>query len=121
MMRRFFRILRYPRSSLRIWGSRLLLWGGAVTVALVCIGFAQSSIFGMTGYFTGVVQAPITAVVIIMEMTDDQALAIPLMATALIALTVSRLVCPQPIYRTLAQSFLEKQVRRRNREAAQLP
>ena len=36
------------------------------------------------------VQAPITAVVIVMEMTDDQTLAVPLMATALLAFGASR-------------------------------
>lgn len=68
-------------------------------------------ILGMVAYFTGVVQAPITAVVIVMEMTDNQTLAIPLMATALIAFGVSRIVCPIPLYRALAQTFLDKALR----------
>ena len=72
-------------------------------------------ILGMAAYFTGVVQAPITAVVIVMEMTDNQALTIPLMAAALIAFAASRLVCPQPIYRTLAQALIERAVRRHAR------
>jgi H+/Cl- antiporter ClcA len=72
-------------------------------------------ILGMVGYFTGVVQAPITAVVIVMEMTDNQTLVIPLMATALIALGASRIVCPSPLYRTLAKSYLEKVARRQPR------
>ncbi len=76
-------------------------------------------ILGMAGYFTGVVQAPITASVIVMEMTDNQSLTLPLMATALIAFAVSRVVCPQPIYRTLAQRFLEKSVRKVERVTEQ--
>jgi H+/Cl- antiporter ClcA len=72
-------------------------------------------ILGMAAYFTGVVQAPITAVVIVMEMTDNQTLTVPLMATAVIAFGASRLVCPDPIYRTMAQAFLEKTVRRQPR------
>lgn len=63
-------------------------------------------ILGMVGYFTGVVQAPITAVVIVMEMTDDQSLTLPLMAAALLAFGVSRLVCPKPFYKTMAQGFI---------------
>jgi len=74
-------------------------------------------ILGMVGYFTGVVQAPITAVVIVMEMTDNQTLVIPLMATALIALGASRIVCPSPLYRTLAKSYLDEVVRRQPRPA----
>ncbi len=61
---------------------------------------------GMVGYFTGVVQTPITAFVIVMEMTDNTGLVLPLMATAFIAYVTSRIVCPDPIYRTLAQNFL---------------
>lgn len=60
----------------------------------------------MAAYFTGAVQAPITAVVIVMEMTDDQAMTIPLMAAALIALSVSRQICPKPFYKALAEGFL---------------
>lgn len=63
-------------------------------------------ILGMVGYFTGVVQTPITAFVIVMEMTDNQELLLPLMATAFVAFVSSRLVCPEPIYRALALGFL---------------
>lgn len=78
-------------------------------------------ILGMVGYFTGVVQSPITAVVIVMEMTDDQALVIPLMATALIGYGASRLICPTSFYRALAQAFLERTVRRQPRPHQGLP
>ena len=55
----------------------------------------------MVAYFSGVVQAPITATVIVMEMTDNQRMTIPLMATAFLAFGVSRLVCRRPIYSAL--------------------
>jgi H+/Cl- antiporter ClcA len=61
---------------------------------------------GMVGYFAGVVQAPITAFVIVMEMTDNHAMIIPLMATALLAYGVSHLICPAPLYKTLSNRFL---------------
>lgn len=63
-------------------------------------------ILGMLGYFTGVVQTPITAFVIVMEMTDNHDLLLPLMATAFVAYVTSRMVCPTPIYHTLAEQFL---------------
>ncbi|WP_243360644.1 chloride channel protein [Fundidesulfovibrio terrae] len=72
-------------------------------------------ILGMVGYFTGVVQVPITAVVIVMEMTSDQSLTLPMMSVALIAFAVSKVVCPHPLYQTLAKGFLEKSVRREQR------
>ncbi|HTW28446.1 MAG TPA: chloride channel protein [Acetobacteraceae bacterium] len=61
---------------------------------------------GMVAYFSGVVQAPITAAIIVMEMTDNQQMTIPLLATSMIAFGASRLICRRPLYGTLAQRFL---------------
>jgi H+/Cl- antiporter ClcA len=63
-------------------------------------------LLGMAAYFAGVVQAPITAAVIVMEMTDNQEMTIPLMATSFLAYGVSRLVCRRALYGTLAKRFL---------------
>ena len=59
-------------------------------------------LLGMVSYFAGVVQAPITAFVIVIEMSDNHAMVVPLMAAALIAYATSRLVCPEGIYHALA-------------------
>jgi len=67
---------------------------------------ASLIILGMVGYFTGVVQTPITAFVIVMEMTTNSSLILPLMATALIAKGFSKLVCPTPIYQALSEVYL---------------
>ena len=63
-------------------------------------------LLGMVAYFAGVVQAPITAFVIVTEMTENHAMVIPLMAAALIAYLASRLVCPEGIYHALSKGFL---------------
>jgi len=63
-------------------------------------------LFGMVGYFSGVVQAPITAFVIVIEMTDKNELILPMMVTAFIGTAISKMICPTPIYSTLANSFL---------------
>ena len=65
-------------------------------------------IIGMVAYFSGVTQAPITAFVIVMEMIDSHEMILPLMATAFIAKLCSRLVCPTPLFHTLAQNFISK-------------
>ncbi len=65
-------------------------------------------LLGMVSYFAGVVQAPITAFVIVAEMTNNHAMVIPLMAAALIAYATSRLVCPEGIYHALSKGFLAK-------------
>ncbi len=61
---------------------------------------------GMVGYFAGVVQAPITAFAIVAEMTADHNMIVPLMASALIASTVSKLICPEGVYQILARNYV---------------
>jgi H+/Cl- antiporter ClcA len=63
-------------------------------------------LLGMVAYFSGVVQAPITAFVIVTEMTDNHAMIVPLMAAALIGYATSRLVSPHGIYHALSAGFL---------------
>ena len=68
--------------------------------------FDAIMLLGMVSYFAGVVQAPITAFVIVTEMTENHAMVIPLMAASLVAYAASRLVCPEGIYHALAKEFL---------------
>lgn len=65
-------------------------------------------ILGMVAYFSGVTQAPITAFVIVMEMTDNHEMILPLMAAALIAKLCSRLICPTPLFYSMAKNFIHK-------------
>ena len=65
-------------------------------------------ILGMVAYFAGVTQAPITAFVIVMEMTDNHEMLLPLMAAAFIANLCSRLICPTPLFHTMAQNFISR-------------
>ena len=80
-------------------GAQMAAWFPDTALATVAL-------LGMAAYFTGVVQTPLTAVIIIMEMTDNQNILLPVMATALLANGVSKLVNPQPIYRALAEDFI---------------
>jgi H+/Cl- antiporter ClcA len=63
-------------------------------------------VLGMAGYFAGVVQAPMTAFVIILEMTGNDANVIPLMLAAVIGFGASKLVAPEPLYHGLAAMFI---------------
>ncbi|RAI59476.1 chloride channel protein [Roseicella frigidaeris] len=63
-------------------------------------------LLGMVAYFAGVVQAPITAFVIVTEMTNDHAMVIPLMAAAIIGSQASRLLCAEGVYHALAHGFI---------------
>ncbi|MHB8254196.1 MAG: chloride channel protein [Acidiferrobacter sp.] len=69
-------------------------------------------ILGMVSYLSGVVQTPITAFVIVMEMTANSAMLFPLMAAALIATWVSRLLCRQSIYQGLAARLVAETQKR---------
>lgn len=68
--------------------------------------FKAVVLVGMVAYFTGVVQAPITAFVIVTEMTQNYGMLVPLMGAALIAHLCSRMVCPKSVYHALAESYL---------------
>jgi H+/Cl- antiporter ClcA len=46
-----------------------------------------------------------TAFVIVLEMTQNAELALPLMAATLIAHAISQTVCPRPLYKALARGF----------------
>ena len=65
-------------------------------------------LLGMAGYFTGVVRAPLTAVVIISEATASHGLLLPLLATALIADATSSIICPERLYHGLSHGFMQK-------------
>jgi H+/Cl- antiporter ClcA len=62
------------------------------------------AILGMCGYLAGVTQAPLTSFVIVMEMTTQHAMVLPLMITAAVATTISKLLSP-PLYQTLADRY----------------
>ena len=63
-------------------------------------------LLGMTAYFSGVVQAPITAAVIISEMSDASAMRLPLLLASLIGYGVSRIFQRESLYHAMARNFL---------------
>ena len=86
-----------------------LATGAGIGAAFARTGLAfagrDAVVLGMTSYLSGVVQAPLTSAVILMEMTRDPSLVGPLMLAALIARWVSGLVMPEPIYHVLAAGW----------------
>ena len=77
-------------------------------IAAVCgvQSLSLVAVLGMAGYFAGVVQAPMTAFVIILEMTGNTNNVIPLMLTAMLGFGTSKLIAPMPLYHVLARNFL---------------
>jgi CIC family chloride channel protein len=61
------------------------------------------ALVGMGAVFAGVVRAPITSVLIIIEMTDGYSLIVPLMIANMTAYMLARYLRPTPIYEALLQ------------------
>jgi H+/Cl- antiporter ClcA len=72
---------------------------------LTAVAMRDAVVLGMCGYLSGVVQAPLTSAVILMEMTRAPGLVGPLLLAALIARAVSGQIMPEPIYHLLSQSW----------------
>ena len=87
--------------------------GGLLVASL---GFA--ALLGMASYFAGVVQSPMTAFVIVVEMTGTQEHILPIMAAAMLGYGVSRLLSPEPLYHGLARLWLADALRARRAEEA---
>ncbi|MFA6154910.1 chloride channel protein [Mesorhizobium sp.] len=90
-------------------GSSLGLVFGASTGA--------AALLGMAGYFAGVVQAPMTAFVIILEMTGNHDNVIALMLASMLGYGTARLISHEPLYHALSRVFIAEAIRRRRAEA----
>lgn len=87
---------------------------GAGVGNLLCLLFPKDPrgavvLLGMVAYFTGVVRAPLTAVIIIVESTASRGMILPLFASALIADAAGRLICKEKLYHALAREFARQQ------------
>jgi CIC family chloride channel protein len=56
------------------------------------------ALVGMAAFFSGTAHAPVTAILILFEMTNDYQIIIPLMFTTVMATLVSRLISRESIY-----------------------
>ncbi|CAD6873409.1 H(+)/Cl(-) exchange transporter ClcA [Methylomonas fluvii] len=91
----------------------LLGWGVGVSTQLAFPGLNVDprlfAVVGMAAYFSGVVQAPLTGIVLIIEMTGDYALILPLFTACFTALLIANwLGCP-PVYEALLENDLRKE------------
>ncbi|MEI4473625.1 chloride channel protein [Frigidibacter sp. MR17.24] len=72
-----------------------------------------ATVLGMAGYFAGVVQAPMTAFIIVVEMTGSHDDIIPIMTSAMLGYGLSRIVCPEPLYHALSRLWIADAIRAR--------
>lgn len=86
---------------------------GSTLGTLLGTSISLAAVLGMAGYFAGVVQAPMTAFVIILEMTGNHEAAIPLMAVSMLGYLTSRILSREPLYHGLSRVFIAAAIRSR--------
>lgn len=67
------------------------------------------AVVGMAAFFTGVVQAPVTGIVLVIEMTASFTMLLPMMAACFTAMLVPNLIGTAPIYDSLRERTLRLQ------------
>src|SRR6185312_2045702 len=86
-----------------------LATGAGIGAAFARIGLPiagrDAVVLGMSSYLSGVVQAPLTSAVILMEMTREPGLVGPLMLASLAARWSSSLMMREPLYHLLSRSW----------------
>ena len=75
---------------------------------------------GMAGFLAAATQAPLTSFIIVMEMVDGRAMVLSLMASAMLASLVSRMIS-RPLYVSLAEFMLKANPRPQPATAAHDP
>ncbi|MCE5335222.1 MAG: H(+)/Cl(-) exchange transporter ClcA [Desulfobacteraceae bacterium] len=65
-------------------------------------------ILGMVGYFSAVVRAPITGIILILEMTSSYELLLPLMIVSLAAYSIPEYYKDEPVYEALLNQGLRR-------------
>lgn len=91
---------------------------GATVGALLGTSIGIGAILGMAGYFAGVTQAPMTAFVIILEMTGNHDNVIAIMVAAMLGYGTSRFIAPEPLYHALSRLWIADAIRQRRAAAA---
>ncbi|MDR1828738.1 MAG: chloride channel protein [Methylobacteriaceae bacterium] len=85
-------------------------FGSLAHAVLPDVPFDALCVLAMAGYFAGVIQMPLTAFVIVMEMTSDTRMMLPLLTTALIASGISRLINHEPLFHALARNWAPERI-----------
>jgi H+/Cl- antiporter ClcA len=91
---------------------------GSMLGGLLGSPIGLAAVLGMAGYFSGVVQAPMTAFVIILEMTGNHDNVIALMAASVLGYGTARLISREPLYHALSRLFIADVLRQRRATAA---
>ncbi|MCF6312143.1 MAG: H(+)/Cl(-) exchange transporter ClcA [Verrucomicrobiales bacterium] len=104
-----------------VLGALLGMGVGELAQEYYPVAIENSGVFAvvaMAAFFTSVVRAPLTAIILILEMTNSYSLMLPLLGACLTAYMVAEGMNDRPIYEVLMERDL-KQQRERVKEAEQ--
>jgi chloride channel protein, CIC family len=92
-----------------VLGAQLgLLFGGLCRLALPGLDIepVAFAVVAMAAFFTGVVRAPLTGIVLVIEMTASFPMLLPMLAACFVAMVVPTLLGDAPIYESLRERTL---------------
>ena len=96
-------------APLLVLGAQLGLLSGALCGLLfpgLNIDPTAFAVVGMAAFFTGVVQAPVTGIVLVIEMTASFTMLLPMLAACFAAMLIPNLLGTPPIYDSLGKRAL---------------
>jgi CIC family chloride channel protein len=99
-------------APLLVLGAQLGFFCGALCrMAFPELGIAPEAfaVVGMAAFFTGVVQAPVTGIVLVIEMTAGFTTLLPMLAACFAAMLVANLLHSAPIYESLRERAARRQ------------
>lgn len=83
-------------------------WAGIAIAKLSSVDPKIFALLGMAAYFSSAFQIPVTAVVIVMEMTNQHDYIIPMMLASLVAYGIGRIIMPVSLYHVLIERSFHK-------------
>ena len=108
--------VQFTRMNTEATYDAVRLYDGASISSRLLGTFSGATVQGIillwvVSYFSGVVQSPMTAFIILIEMTGALAFTLPLGVASILAYEASRRVCPVSLYEALAENFLKSGVK----------
>ena len=90
-----------PMLTIGSLGGLLMGWLWARVFHSGAILPQEFAIVGMAAFFTSVVRAPVTGIILVIELTGSSSLLLPMLAAAFAAMTVATVLKQPPIYESL--------------------
>lgn len=78
---------------------------GADVARAFGVAAASAALVGMAAFLSGTIQAPMTAFVIIFEMTNDHQMLLPVMLASLLAFMTAHLLGAKHLYKALSENY----------------